>query len=166
MTILIKNGRVIAPSQNLDAVRDVLIENGRISALSAQQSALSDNAQVIDATGCIVSPGLIDIHVHQRTGTAAAARGGITTVCVMPNTAPPIDRRSVVTDILERARTEGNGVKILPVASVSIAAKNEQLAEMAELKEAGAIAVSDDAFPIQDAGFMRRCFQYAKTCTS
>ncbi|HEY0075460.1 MAG TPA: dihydroorotase, partial [Abditibacteriaceae bacterium] len=77
---------------------------------------------------------------------------------------PPIDKRSIVADILERAKTEGNGVKILPIASVSIAAKNEQLAEMAELKAAGAIAVSDDAFPIQDAGFMRRVFQYAKTC--
>jgi dihydroorotase len=173
MTILIKNGRVIDPSQNLDAVQDVLIEDGKVAAIGGRQSA--DGAQVIDATGCIVCPGLIDIHVHGRTPgqeykedtrsvTLAAARGGVTTIGVMPNTAPPIDKRSVVADILERAKNEGIGVKILPIASVSIAAKNEQLAEMAELKAAGAIAVSDDAFPIQDAGFMRRVFQYAKTC--
>jgi dihydroorotase len=173
MTILIQNGRVIDPSQNLDAVCDVLIEDGKIAALGEKLQV--ENARVIDATGLIVCPGLIDIHVHGRTPgqeykedtrsvTQAAARGGITTIGVMPNTAPPIDKYSVVRDILERAAHEGNGVKILPIASVSIAAKNEQLSEMAELKAAGAIAVSDDAFPIQDAGFMRRCFQYAKTC--
>jgi dihydroorotase len=83
---------------------------------------------------------------------------------VMPNTAPPIDRRSIVEDVLGRAQSEGNGVRIRPIASVSIDAKNEQLAEMAELKASGAIAVSDDAFPMQDADFMRRVFQYAATC--
>jgi dihydroorotase len=173
MNLLIKNGRVLDPSQNLDEARDVLVENGRIARIEKNISA--DGVRVLDARGGIVAPGLIDIHVHLRTpgqeykedtqtGTAAAAHGGVTTVCVMPNTAPPIDRRSVVEDILQRACSEGNGVKILPIASVSIEAKNEQLAEMAELKAAGAIAVSDDAFPIQDAGFMRRVFQYAKTC--
>lgn len=173
MKILIKNGRVIDPSQNLDAVQDVCIEDGKVSAVGGRQEA--DDAQIIDAEGLIVCPGLIDIHVHGRTPgqeykedtasvTAAAARGGITTIGVMPNTNPPIDKRSVVADILERSKNEGNGVKILPIASVSIGAKNEQLSEMAELKASGAIAVSDDAFPIQDAGFMRRCFQYAKTC--
>ncbi len=175
MTILIQGGRVIDPSQNLDAVCDVFIENGRVSAVGGRRSAVGKDTQIIDASGCIVAPGLIDIHVHGRTPgqeykedtqsvTLAAARGGVTTIGVMPNTNPPIDTRSVVSDILERARLEGNGVKILPIASVSVAAKNEQLSEMAELKTAGAIAVSDDAFPIQDAGFMRRCFQYAKTC--
>jgi len=173
MNLLIKNGRVLDPSQNLDAVQDVLIEDGRITKIGAN---LPDNGvEVLDAAGNVVAPGFIDIHVHLRTpgqeykedtrsGTEAAVRGGVTTVCVMPNTAPPIDSRSVVEDILHRARTEGNGVRILPIASVSLAALNEQLAEMAELKMAGVIAVSDDAFPMQDAGFMRRVFQYAKTC--
>src|SRR5215210_7439413 len=173
MDLLIKNGRVLDPSQNLDEVADVLIQDGRITRVD--QDIPADGVQIMDASGCVVAPGLIDLHVHLRTpgqeykedtrsGTEAAARGGITTVCVMPNTSPPIDRRSVVEDVLQRARSEGNGVRVLPIASVSIDAKNEQLAEMAELKAAGAIAVSDDAFPIQDAGFMRRVFQYAKTC--
>ena len=173
MNFLIKYGRVIDPSQNLDKVCDVLIQDGRIAQIGENVS--DDGAKVLDASGKIVAPGLIDLHVHlrtpgqeykedTRTGTAAAARGGVTTVCVMPNTEPTLDRRSIVEDVLQRAKTEGNGVKVLPVASVSIDAKNTQLSEMADLKASGAIAVSDDAFPMQNAGFMRRVFQYAKTC--
>ena len=173
MNLLIKNGRVLDPSQNIDRVADVLIEDGRIAAI--ETSIENSDAEIVDASGLIVAPGLIDIHVHGRTPgqeykedtttlTTAAARGGVTTVCVMPNTAPTIDKRSVVEDVLQRAVAEGNGVRVLPIASVSIAAKNEQLAEFAELKSSGAVAVSDDAFPIQDAGFMRRVFEYAKTC--
>lgn len=171
--LLIKNGRVLDPSQNIDRVADVLIEDGRIAAI--EPSLEKDGAEVFDASGLVVTPGLLDIHVHGRTPgqeykedtgtlTAAAARGGVTTVCVMPNTNPTLDKRSVVEDVLDRARTEGNGVRVLPIASVSIAARNEQLSEFAELKASGAVAVSDDAFPIQDAGFMRRVFEYAKTC--
>jgi len=173
MNLLIRNGRVIDPNSQRDELADVLIVDGRIKAIGAGLS--SEDARVFDAKNCVVAPGLIDIHVHLRTpgqeykedtasGTLAAARGGITTVCVMPNTVPPIDRRSIVEDVLSRAQKEGNGVRIFPVASVSIDAKNEQLAEMAELKASGAIAVSDDAFPMQDADFMRRVFQYAATC--
>ncbi|HEX8552576.1 MAG TPA: dihydroorotase [Abditibacteriaceae bacterium] len=173
MKLLIKNGRVIDPSQNLDAARDIFIEEGRIARV--EENITVDGAQVVDATGCIVAPGLLDIHVHGRTPgqeykedtrtlSAAAARGGVTTCCVMPNTKPTIDRRSIVEDVLARAKSEGNGVRILPIASVSVDAKNEALAEMAEMKAAGAVAVSDDAFPMQDAGFMLRVFQYAKTC--
>lgn len=171
--LLIKNGRVLDPSQNIDRLADVLIEDGRVAAIDS--NIKRSDAEVVDATGLVVAPGLIDIHVHGRTPgqeykedtttlTTASARGGVTTVCVMPNTNPTIDKRSIVEDVLQRARTEGNGVRVLPIASVSIAAKNEQLAEFAELKASGAVAVSDDAFPIQDAGFMRRVFEYAKTC--
>ena len=173
MNLLIKNGRVLDPSQNIDRVADVLIEDGRIAAI--ETSIENSDAEIVDARGLVVAPGLVDIHVHGRTPgqeykedtrtlTAAAARGGVTTVCVMPNTNPTIDKRSIVEDVLQRARTEGNGVRVLPIASVSVDAKNEQLAEFAELKASGAVAVSDDAFPIQDAGFMRRVFEYAKTC--
>jgi dihydroorotase len=172
MNLLIKNGRVIDPSQNLDAVRDVLIQDGRVARIG--ENIESDGGQVLDASGLVVSPGLIDVHVHGRTPgqeykedtaslTLASARGGVTTVCVMPNTEPAIDRRSVIEDILHRARTEGNGVRVLPIASVSIDAKNESLSEFADMKQAGAVAVSDDAFPVQDMGFLRRVFQYART---
>ncbi len=170
--ILIVNGRVIDPSQNIDRVTDVLIEDNTIAQIGDNISA--PDADTFDASNLIVAPGLIDIHVHGRTPgqeykedtqtlTAAAASGGFTTVCVMPNTAPTMDNRSVVEDVTHRAKTEGNGVRILPIASVSVAAKNEALTEFADLKNAGAVAVSDDAFPLQDADFMRRVFQYAAT---
>ena len=172
MQHLIKNGRVIDPSNNFDQIADVLLENGTIKQIGPNISA--PDAEVFDATNLIVAPGFIDIHVHGRTPgqeykedtqtlTAAATAGGFTTVCVMPNTIPTIDNRSVVEDILNRARTEGNGVRVLPIASVSVAAKNEALTEFADLKSAGAVAVSDDAFPLQDADFTRRVFQYAAT---
>ena len=172
MNYLIKNGRVIDPSSNFDQIADLLIEDGTIRQIGANLSAPA--AETFDATNLIVAPGFIDIHVHGRTPgqeykedtqtlTAAAAAGGFTTVCVMPNTAPTIDNRSVVEDILARAHSEGNGVRILPIASVSVAARNEALTEFADLKNAGAVAVSDDAFPLQDADFMRRVFQYAAT---
>ncbi len=171
MRTLIKNGRVIDPSQNLDAARDLLIENGVIAQIGENLTA--DGAEIFDASGLVIAPGFVDIHVHGRTPgqeykedtrtlTASAAAGGFTGVCVMPNTLPTLDCRSVVEDIMHRAKTEGNGVKIHPIASVSLGAKNEQLSEFADLKAAGAVAVSDDAFPIQDADFLRRVFRYAK----
>lgn len=173
MNLLIKNGRVLDPSQGLDQVADLLIQDGRVARIG--QNLPSDNAQVLDASGLVVAPGLIDLHVHHRTPgqeykedtasvTAASARGGVTQICVMPNTEPAIDCRSVVEDILQRARTEGNGVKIRPIGSVSLGAKNLALSEFADMKSAGAVAVSDDAFPMQEMGFARRVFQYAKTC--
>ena len=172
MQILIKNGRVIDPANNFDQLTDLLIEDGKIKRIGTNISA--SDAEIFDATNLIVAPGFIDIHVHGRTPgqeykedtrtlTAAAAAGGFTTVCVMPNTVPTIDNRSVVEDILARAQSEGNGVRILPIASVSVAAKNEALTEFADLKSSGAVAVSDDAFPLQDADFTRRVFQYAAT---
>ena len=174
MNLLIKNGRVIDPSQKFDAVADVLIEDGKIKDIGFDLGEADDT---FDASGLVVAPGFVDIHVHGRTPgqeykedtstlCAAAAAGGFTTVCVMPNTQPTIDCRSVVEDVLARAKSEGNGVRILPIASVSIAAKNEQLSEFGDLKDAGAVAVSDDAFPVQDADFLRRTFRYAKTLGS
>jgi dihydroorotase len=171
MTLLIKNGRLIDPSQNFDAVADLLVRDGHIAGIGF---GLGEADDTFDAAGLVVAPGLVDIHVHGRTPgqeykedtatlSAAAAAGGFTTVCVMPNTQPTIDCRSVVEDILSHAEKEGNGVRIHPIASVSIAAKNEQLTEFGALKNAGAVAVSDDAFPIQDADFLRRVFRYAKT---
>lgn len=171
MTLLLRNGRVIDPSQGFDAVADLLVRDGVIERLGFD---LGSADETFDAVGLVVCPGLVDIHVHGRTPgqeykedtrtlTEAAAAGGTTTVCVMPNTLPTLDCRSVVEDVLARAEKEGNGVRVLPIASVSIAAKNEQLSEFADLKDAGVVAVSDDAFPIQDADFLRRVFRYAAT---
>ncbi len=173
MNLLIKNGRLLDPSQNLDQAADVLIENGRVARIG--HSLTEGGAQVLEARGLVVAPGLIDLHVHHRTpgqeykedtasATAAAARGGVTQICVMPNTEPPIDCRSVVADILQRARAEGNGVRVRPIGSVSLGARNTALSEFADMKSAGAVAVSDDAFPMQEMGFARRVFQYARTC--
>ena len=174
MNLLIQNGRILDPSQNLDKVTDILIRDNRIAQIGDNLSA-PDDVQVLAANNLVVAPGLIDLHVHHRTPgqeykedtrsvSNAAARGGVTTICVMPNTEPPIDSAPIVRDILQLARTEGNGVRILPIASVSMEAKNAQLSEFADMKNAGAVAVSDDAFPMQDMGFMRRVFQYARTC--
>ena len=160
MNLLIQNGRVLDPSQNLDKVTDILIRVGRVSEIGDNLSA-PDDVQVLAADNLVVAPGLIDLHVHHRTPgqeykedtrsvSLAAARGGVTTICVMPNTEPPIDSAPIVRDILRLARQEGNGVRILPIASVSIDAKNAQLSEFADMKNAGAVAVSDDAF--SDAG--------------
>src|SRR5690606_27400321 len=124
MNLLIKNGRVLDPSQNLDRIADVLIVDGRVAAIESKID--NSDAEIVDASGLVVAPGLLDIHDHGRTPgqeykedtrtlTAAAARGGVTTVCVMPNTNPTIDKRSVVEDVLQRARTEGNGVRVLPI---------------------------------------------------
>ena len=172
MNHLIKNGRIVDPANAFDQIADLLIQDGLIQRIGPDLNA--PDAQIFDATGLVVAPGFIDIHVHGRTPggeykedtqtlTAAAAAGGFTTVCVMPNTIPTLDNRSVVEDVLARARAEGNGVRVLPIASVSVAARNEALTEFADLKSAGAVAVSDDAFPLQDADFMRRVFQYAAT---
>lgn len=172
MSLLLQNARVLDPSQNFDARADVLIENGRISQIAP--SIVHRQSEIVNCEGLIIAPGLIDMHVHGRTPgqeykedtrtlTASAARGGVTSVCVMPNTKPTLDRASIVADVLLRAKTEGNGVQVFPIASVSIDARNEQLTEMAELREEGAVAVSDDAFPLQDAGFTRRVFSYART---
>lgn len=174
MNLLIKNARLLDPSRQLDEPGDILVVDGKIAATGPGLTANSPDLEIFDAQGLVAAPGLIDVHVHGRTPgqeykedsaslTAAAAAGGFTQVCVMPNTVPPIDRRSVVEDIYSRARKEGNGVKIWPIASVSMGALNEHLSEFAELKAAGIVAVSDDAFPLQDAGFIRRVFQYAKT---
>src|SRR4028118_1017987 len=114
MSLLIQNGRVIDPSRNFDAVADVLIEDGRIAEIAPQ--IRTTQSPIVNAEGCIVAPGLVDIHVHGRTPgqeykedtaslTSAAAAGGVTSVCVMPNTQPTIDRASIVADVLHRART-------------------------------------------------------------
>ncbi len=168
-SVAIRGGRVIDPVNGVDATYDVLIVDGRIAAPGPDAGA--DANEVIDAGGLIVAPGFVDIHTHLRepgfehketieTGTLAAARGGFTTVCAMPNTEPPIDSAAGVEFVLRRA-TETGVVRVLPIACVTKGRTGQELAEMAELAQAGAVAFSDDGSPVADVGLMRRALEYA-----
>ena len=168
---LIKDGRVIDPLQGIDRVADVAIEDGKV--VGVDSGIDLEHAEVIDATGKIVCPGFIDLHTHLRepgfeyketiaTGTAAAARGGFTTVCAMPNTSPVMDSRSIVDFVLTKAAEEGV-VRVLPIGAVTKGSKGKELAEMGELTEAGAIGFSDDGHPVSDDNVMRQALGYASS---
>lgn len=170
MNLLIKNGRVIDPTQNLDQTCDLLIENGKIKEIGNNLLAPA-GVQSIDASGCYVTPGLIDIHVHLRdpgleykediiSGTKAAVAGGFTSVCCMPNTKPAIDSKAVASYIINKAKAEGF-CNVFPVGSITQGSKGDALAEMGELKESGCVAVSDDGHPVKSSELMRRALQYA-----
>jgi dihydroorotase len=170
MNILIKGGRVIDPVNKIDALQDVLIQNGRISKVGKNIKAAS--AKVIDGKGKIVAPGLIDMHAHLRepgredeetllSGSRAAARGGFTTVVCMANTTPPIDDQGAVKYILSGAEKLGL-IKILPVAAVTKDLKGKELTEIATLKKAGCIALSDDGNPVSNGEIMRRALEYSR----
>ena len=169
--LLLKGGRVIDPAADFDKVADVLIEDGVVRAV--ESGARADGARVIDCAGKLVAPGFIDLHVHFRepgheykediaSGSRAAAAGGFTTVCCMPNTNPPNDNRSV-TDLIVRRAREAALVRVLPIGAISKGLKGESLAEMGEMKDAGIIAVSDDGMPVMNADLMRRALEYART---
>ncbi len=171
MRILIKNGHLIDPSDNLDRVADLLIEDGKIARID-ENITISSDIEIMDATGQLVVPGLIDMHTHLRepgyeyketirTGTMAAAAGGFTTICCMPNTKPVNDSQSVTEFILHKAANEGI-VNVLPVGAITKGCQGEEITEMADLKEAGCIAISDDGRPVMDSLVMRRAMEYAK----
>lgn len=172
MPMLIKNGRVIDPG-HLDDTYDVLIDHGKIEALQPAGTIDVDGEgiQVVDAAGLYVTPGLIDIHVHFRepgqeykediaTGSLAAAAGGFTAVCTMPNTDPVNDDPAITALIREKA-SQADLVKVYPVAAISKAMQGEQLCEFGELKDAGAVGVSDDGLPVMNSQLMRRALEYA-----
>ena len=171
--ILIKGGRVIDPETGVDRVTDVLVEKGKIASIGkGKAQRTKDKAKVVDASGKIVTPGLIDMHVHLRepgheyketieTGCLAAARGGFTTVCCMPNTDPVNDNQSVTDYILKKARMAGT-VRVCPVGAISRGLRGESMADFGELKAAGVVAVSDDGNPVMNAQLMRRALEYAK----
>ena len=172
--LLVKNGRVIDPATNTDASRDILIEGEKIVEVAQPESVqAAPGAEVFDATGLIVAPGFIDIHAHLRepgqessetieTGTRAAARGGFTAVCCMPNTKPVNDNASVTRFIVDRAKAHGN-VRVWPIGAASVGSKGEAIAEIAAMKEAGIVAVSDDGKPIATAKLARQVMEYCRS---
>ena len=172
--LLIRNGRVLDPASGTDAPRDVLLDGERIAAVAppGQLAERASGAEIFDAVNLVVAPGFIDLHCHLRepggessetieTGTRAAARGGFTAVCPMPNTRPVNDNASVTRAILERA-AEASGVRVWPVGAASAGSKGEALAEIAAMKQAGIIAVSDDGRPIATAKLLRQVMDYCR----
>jgi dihydroorotase len=170
-SLLIRGGRVIDPASRLDARVDILVENGRITQIGDGLKAKA--AEVVDATGCVVTPGFIDIHTHLRepgredketiaTGAQAAAAGGFTAVCAMPNTTPVNDNASTTRFIIETAKREAV-VRVYPIGAITRGSKGEELSEYGDLKAAGCIAISDDGRPVQNARVMRRALEYART---
>ena len=169
MTTLLKNGRVVDPANSRDEIADVLVGTDGTIAEVGPNLRVDDGTSVVDCTGLVVTPGLIDMHVHLRvpgqeykedvqSGTAAAANGGFTAIACQPNTAPPIDTASIVQDIHRQA--EGASARVYVVAAVSKALQNTELTEMADLKDAGIVGIGDDAYPVQNALFLRRAMQY------
>jgi dihydroorotase len=169
MSLLIRNGRVIDPAASIDSVQDVLLKGDRIERIG-RALAVPDDTPALDATGKIVCPGFIDLHVHLRepgqeyketvaTGTRAAAAGGFTAVCAMANTHPVNDNRAVTDYIRARAETEGI-VRVYPIGAVTRNLGGEELAELAELAEAGCVAFSDDGKCVMNAALYRRAMEY------
>src|SRR5947207_2011322 len=171
MPIVIRNGRVIDPSSKTDRVADVLIVDGRIAGVAPNLGA--PKAEIFDATGMIVAPGFIDMHVHLRepgfehaetieSGGRAAAAGGFTSICCMPNTKPVNDSATVTSYIVERARRHAV-VNVFPIGAITKGSAGEELAAIGAMKAAGAMAISDDGLPVMNARVMRRAMEFAKS---
>lgn len=169
-SLLIKGGRIVDPGQGIDKIADLLVEDGVVRGIDSQIES-TNGAQVIDATGMIVSPGFIDLHCHLRepgfedketiaTGTMAAARGGFTTVCAMPNTNPTMDTWATVEYVIRKAEHEGV-VRVLPIGCVTKGSEGKRLAEMGELAQAGVIGFSDDGNPVANSNIMRQALSYS-----
>jgi dihydroorotase len=174
MDLCLRGGRVIDPTRDFDAEADVLLSDGVVARVGAGLAASAPSStRVLDVAGRWVVPGLIDLHTHLRepgqeykediaSGTRAAAAGGFTAVCAMPNTVPPNDTRAV-TELIVRRAAEVGAVRVYPIGAISKGLKGESLAEMGELREAGCVAVSDDGHPVMNAELMRRALEYART---
>jgi len=168
--LLLKGGRVVDPARGTDGVLDLLLEDGRVARSGARLRV--PGAEVRDVSGLVVCPGFIDLHTHLRepgredketiaTGTRAAAAGGFTAVCAMPNTEPVNDHAGITREVLERARADGV-VRVYPIGAISKGSRGEELAEYGDLREAGCVAVSDDGRPVASARVMRRALEYAR----
>ena len=170
MTLLIRGGRVVDPAQGLDRQADVLVEDGKV--VEVGKVSPKKQWEIIEAKGCLVTPGLIDMHVHLRepgyeeketiqTGARAAVAGGFSSVACMPNTNPVNDCEAVTRFICERAREVGL-VNVFPIGAVTKGSQGRELAEMGQMVEAGAVAFSDDGRPVSNHQIMRRAMEYAK----
>ncbi|TLY36630.1 MAG: dihydroorotase [Nitrospirae bacterium] len=170
-SLLIRHGLVIDPGR-INEQADLLIRDGKIAAVGKDLPA-TQRVDVLDATGLWVLPGFVDLHVHLRepgfeyqetiqTGTAAAAAGGFTSICCMPNTLPVNDSKSITEFILDRAKSEGL-VRVYPIGAITKRSEGKELSEYAELKDAGCVAVSDDGKPVMHGMVMRRALEYART---
>ena len=170
--LLIRGGQVIDPSRAFDEPADVLLVGGRVEAVG-RGLGTPDDAETLDASGCVVCPGLVDVHVHLRepggehretiaTGALAAVAGGFTTICAMPNTDPPIDDPAAVGFVLAAGMRAGHA-RVHPVGAVSVGLAGERLAPVGEMVEAGAVAITDDGRPVWDAGLMRLALAYSRS---
>ncbi len=170
--LLIRGGRVVDPLAANEEAADVLIEDGRVAAVGPSLDAAG--AETFDAAGRIVAPGFIDMHVHLRepgfehaetieTGAMAAAAGGFTSICPMPNTQPVNDNATVTSYIIERARRHAI-VNVFPIGAITRDSAGEELAAIGSMKRAGVVAISDDGRPVMNARVMRRAMEYARAC--
>ena len=170
MKLLVKGGRVIDPANNLDEIADVLVEDGLIRRV--EPGINEPEAEILSAEGKVVCPGFIDIHVHLRepgyeykediaSGTRAAAAGGFTSLCCMPNTNPVIDNNAVA-DFIRRRAQETGVVNVYPIGSITKKQEGQEISEMADLVAAGCVAVSDDGRPVMNAEIMRRALEYSR----
>jgi dihydroorotase len=170
--LLLRGGRVVDPATGMDEVADVYLRDGRLQAVG-RDIGTPDDAHVLDATGLVVAPGFIDLHVHLRepgqehketiaTGARAAAAGGFTAVCAMPNTDPPVDDPAAV-GYVRAAGIRAASARVYPTGAVSLGQKGERLTEIGEMIHAGAVAITDDGRPVATAGLMRLALEYART---
>ncbi len=172
MKLLIANGHLIDPAVQENTGMSVLIENGKVTAWLRPGEPAPEDCEVFDASGLLVAPGFIDMHVHLRepgqehketiaSGCAAAVAGGWTSVCPMPNTNPVNDNAAITRYMIEQAERAGLA-NVFPIGAITKSSDGSELAEMGEMKAAGAVAVSDDGRPVPNAGIMRRAMQYAR----
>src|SRR4030095_7403421 len=171
MKLLIANGYLLDPATGTAAGKNLLIQDGRVAGLLDRSEQTPADAEVVDATGLMVAPGFIDLHVHLRepgeeyketiaTGAAAAVAGGWTSICAMPNTDPVNDNPAVTRFIIEQGQS-AKLANVFPIGAVTKGSEGKELAEMGEMKKAGIVAVSDDGRPVPNAGMMRRAMEYA-----
>jgi dihydroorotase len=169
--ILLKGGHVVDPANGVDAIRDVLLVEGRVARVAPGVDEMPEDTEVVDVSGHVVTPGLIDPHVHLRepgqehketiaTGARAAASGGFTAVIAMPNTDPPIDTPASVAYVLAAGR-KAAAARVHTTGAISVGLRGERLAEIGEMVAAGAVAITDDGHPIMDSGLMRLAMEYS-----